>query len=98
MIDRLKRNWTILIWVLIVVILTSLMDYWNFKVPHQSGFWSLTHDFWDAWHLSKNLCLMIVFWLFAKDRNFEKQEWILYWVAVALVMYVPHQLILHGKI
>ena len=71
MIDKLKRNWLIFVWVFVVVCLSSYMDYLNFKVLHNSGFWSLTDSFWDAWHMSKNLCLVIIFWLFAKDRNFE---------------------------
>ena len=37
----------------------GLMDYFNFKVPHDTGFWSLNTkgQRLDAWHVSKILML-----------------------------------------
>lgn len=59
MIELFKQYWWIFLWFAIGAALNGLMDYFNFKVLHDSGFWSL-HTFGarlDAWHLSKVLML-----------------------------------------
>lgn len=55
-----KRYWWQMMWFSIGVIFTALMDYFDFQVPHDSGFWSLTTTppwYDDAWHWSKVLML-----------------------------------------
>jgi len=43
----------------------ATMDYYNFKKPHDNGFWSLKTKCprVDIWHISKRLILLIVAFL-----------------------------------
>ena len=45
-----------------IVLLMATMDYYNFKKPHDSGFWSLKTKYPrnDVWHYSKRVILFII--------------------------------------
>ena len=44
----------------LIVILLAIMDGLNFIIPHDAGFYSLTSGYFDAWHLSKFIILLII--------------------------------------
>ena len=44
----------------IIVILLAIMDGLNFAMPHNTGFYSLTSGYFDAWHLAKFIILLII--------------------------------------
>ena len=44
----------------LIVILLAIMDGLNFIMPHDAGFYSLTSGYFDAWHLSKFIILLII--------------------------------------
>jgi len=45
---------------LAICILKAVMDGLNFTIPYNSGFFSITKDWWDAWHLSWVAILIII--------------------------------------
>jgi hypothetical protein len=51
----LKKYWRQSLFFSLAVVCDAGMDYFNFQVPYDSGFWSLTTDGWrfDAWHTLK---------------------------------------------
>ena len=44
----------------LIVALLAIMDGLNFIMPHDAGFYSLTSGYFDAWHLSKFIILLII--------------------------------------
>ena len=56
----------------ILVILKAVMDYLNFQVEHNTGFYSLTDGWWDLWHL----CGWLIFFLIAIHLvKWNKPNW-----------------------
>lgn len=57
MISILKRYWPQFLFFSLAVACEGAMDYFNFQVPHDSGFWSLHTEGCrvDAWHSLKIL-------------------------------------------
>jgi len=49
----------------LIIALMATMDYYNFKRPHDNGFWSLKTKAprWDVWHVSKRIIIFLVAFL-----------------------------------
>ncbi|GAG00456.1 unnamed protein product [marine sediment metagenome] len=54
----------------IIVLLLAVMDGLNFVMPHDTGFYSLTSGYFDAFHLSKFIILLIIGiqFIWSKDK------------------------------
>jgi len=69
----------------LVVGILALMDGFNFVIPHNSGYFSLTYDDsffrWDIWHHLKILLLIVVF-IDRKKMNIIK------WIYFGLIAFV----------
>ena len=50
-----KKYWRQILCFALAVVCDTAMDYFNFQVPHDSGFWSLHTEGWkfDVWHSLK---------------------------------------------
>ena len=76
--------------VALVIAILALMDGFNFAVPHNTGYWSLTYnsDFFrfDIWHHLKFLLLIVVF--IDKDKMS-----IMKWIYFGLIAFVGQLLI-----
>ena len=57
----------------IIVSLKAIMDGLNFVIPHNTGFFSLTSGWFDAWHISWWLCLLIIAIHFVWDKQVKWQ-------------------------
>ena len=44
----------------IICLLKAIMDGLNFTIPRDSGFFSLTKGWWDAWHVSWWIILLLI--------------------------------------
>ena len=81
-----------------IVSLKAIADYFDFKVPHNTGFFSLTNSFNDIWHLTENLLLLSVFAPLLFLLNPSRKIMTIYIIIVGITMYVLHEFILHGTI
>ena len=81
---------------LLIVVIMSFMDVIDFRRPRDSGFWSITDDGWDAWHVLKFiLYVLIVFYLIDFDKHLKYGD-LSYEITIFIVLAVfPHYLILH---
>ncbi len=57
----------------IIVLLMAIMDGFNFVLPNNAGFFSLTPGYFDAWHMSKLLILIIIGVQFIWDSKIKWQ-------------------------
>jgi hypothetical protein len=55
----------------VLVILKAVRDYLNFQVEYNTGFFSLTDGFWDAWHL----CGWLMFLIIGIQFVWNKSKW-----------------------
>jgi len=44
----------------VICLLKAIMDGLNFVIPHNTGFFSLTKKWWDAWHVSWWIILLLI--------------------------------------
>ena len=98
MLDKFKKNWFVFLYIAWIVALKAVADYYDFKVPHHQGFWSLTSRFWDIWHLTENVSLLSVFIPLGFLMKLKKFGWISYITFMLGIMFFLHELILHGRI
>jgi len=85
----IKRYWFQIIFFSLAVACDAGMDYFNFVVPHDSGFWSLHTEGlrFDAWH-----SLKVLKWTFIAIGMVPTFDWII--VAGALNSFL-HGFIYH---
>ncbi len=89
-----KKNLVVFV---LVVFLLAWMDVFNFVVPHNSGFFSLTYgdDFpirFDIWHLLKVLVLGLI--LFGQNK-FKGRDYFFFYLIGAVLAFVI-QIILYN--
>ena len=81
---------------LVIVVIMSFMDVLDFRKPRNSGFWSITHDAWDMWHLLKFLLyLIIVVYLIDFEKHWKYGDLSYEITAYIIIAVIPHYLILH---
>ena len=89
----LKQNWWKLLLFSLAVACDAGMDHYNFHVPHDQGFWSLTTEGWrfDIWHVLK-----VIKWTFIaigmSGRWFFKYPVL---ITYAVLNYFIHELLFH---
>ena len=80
----------------IIVCLMAIMDVLNFQMPYDSGFFSLTSGYFDMWHLSKWVILLIIAIKFTWDAKDTKKLNILRLVVLAFIALATQLLIYNG--
>jgi hypothetical protein len=53
----------------LICLFKAIMDGLNFTIPKNSGFFSITEGWWDAWHLSWWLILLLISLMFVWDTS-----------------------------
>ena len=80
----------------IIVMLMAFMDVFNFKLPHNKGWFSLTYgpgsNNWDVWHILKRGILLTIF-LYMFGFYPEQLAWWLHGMGFALIAYIGQVLI-----
>ena len=88
---RLKKHWWPLLFFALAVACDATMDYFNFQVVYNSGWWSITDGWNDVWHWLKKLkWLFIVFAIVGKDGL----KWNVMF-AYAVINLVVHEVLYH---
>lgn len=85
----LRRYWIQVLFFSLAIICDACMDYINFQIPYDSGFWSLHTGGlrFDVWHILK-----VIKWTFVAFGMIPKLNWLI--LAGALNLFW-HELIYH---
>ena len=94
-----EKNWFYFLMFLIIVISDSIIDEVTFHQARNSGFWSITANQFDAFHLFKLVKYLTILIAFVKitwhrERNFRELCFILF-IYIAIMMYLIHEVVLH---
>jgi len=87
--DLIKKYWWQILFFSLAVIADAGMDYVNFQLPKDSGFWSLHTHGWriDAWH-----SLKVVKWTFIAVGMVRSADWL---VIAGVLNYMLHEIVYH---
>lgn len=86
-------NWFKILMFGLAVFFDAVMDYFNFQVAYDSGFWSLHTEGskFDAWHTAKVLkWTCVVFAVIGKDNIKLSTVWI-----YGSINYIVHEVVYH---
>ena len=77
----------------VICVLKAVMDYLNFQVPHNTGFFSITSGWWDAWHISGWLILFIIGFNLVVRSGIKWQSNVLRLGALGVIAFVVQKLL-----
>ena len=94
-----KNNWFYFLMFLIIIVSDSIVDEVAFHRLRESGFWSITKNQFDAFHLFKLIKYLAILVSFIKitwqiATTFRELSFMLF-IYVAIIMYLIHEIILH---
>jgi len=97
---NLKKYWLTLLFFALAVACDAGMDYFNFQVEYNSGWWSLTDGTNDVWHWLKKLkWLFIVLAILRKEgiTGASKLVWLVIYGTINLIIHETLYKILKNK-